>query len=45
MMGKTWEPSGAVAEALRALLPATRVRVPVVRAALSKPNGAHSSQI
>jgi len=28
-MGKTWEPSGAVAEALRALLPATRLRVPV----------------
>jgi len=27
-MGKTWEPSGAVAEALRALLPATRVPVP-----------------
>ena len=28
-MGKTWEPSGAVAEALRALLPATRVPVPL----------------
>ncbi|MGH9785695.1 MAG: helix-turn-helix domain-containing protein, partial [Terriglobia bacterium] len=27
-MAKTWEPSGAVSEALRALLPATRLRVP-----------------